>query len=91
MQPRPATTGRALEELALLSEEEFREQFKGSSVMRASGEGRCAMLRLPWPFRRTQLRKQHTYVLLKHPEPFVREQAARSLVILRVRSERSQI
>ena len=38
-QPRAATTGRTLAELALLSEEEFREQFKGSPVKRAKWRG----------------------------------------------------
>src|SRR5947209_3250691 len=38
-QPRPATTGRTLEELALLTEEEFRDQFKGSPVKRAYWRG----------------------------------------------------
>ena len=38
-QPRPATTDRTLSELALLTEEEFREQFKGSPVKRAKRRG----------------------------------------------------
>jgi epoxyqueuosine reductase len=38
-QPRAATTGRTVEELALLSEEEFREQFRGSAVKRAKWRG----------------------------------------------------
>lgn len=38
-QPRAATTGRTLEELSLLTEEEFREQFKGSAVKRAKWRG----------------------------------------------------
>jgi len=38
-QPRAATTGRTLAELALLTEEEFREQFRGSPVKRAKWRG----------------------------------------------------
>ena len=38
-QPRAATTGRTLAELAVLTEEEFREQFKGSPVKRAKWRG----------------------------------------------------
>jgi epoxyqueuosine reductase len=38
-QPRAATTGRRLEELAMLTEEEFRAQFKGSPVKRAKRRG----------------------------------------------------
>ena len=38
-QPRPATTGRKLIDLLLLTEEEFWEQFKGSPVKRAKRRG----------------------------------------------------
>jgi epoxyqueuosine reductase QueG len=38
-QPRAATTNRTLSELALLTEEEFRRQFKGSPVKRAKWRG----------------------------------------------------
>jgi epoxyqueuosine reductase len=38
-QPRQATTGRTLAELSLLTEEEFREQFRRSPVRRAEWRG----------------------------------------------------
>ena len=78
-QPRAATTGRSLTELALLTEVEFREQFSRSATKRAMQRGLMRNVAAALCMREDNDATAALDLVLSDPDPLVREAAAGSL------------
>lgn len=84
-QPREATTAPRLVEMLQMTQEEFREKFRGSPVKRAKWRGLLRNVAAALSSSDDPAAEAALIEALNHEEPLVREQAERSLNAMRAR------
>jgi epoxyqueuosine reductase len=84
-QPRDVTVSSTVTDLLYLTEEEFRENFKGSPVKRTKRRGLLRNAAAALSMRDDNEAVVALLHALNDPEPMVREQAAQSLEVIRAR------
>ncbi len=87
-QPRAATAASRMTDLLSMTEEEFRERFRGSPVKRAKRRGLLRNVAAALSAREDAEAIAALEQALNDPEPLVREQAERSLRAVRERRDR---
>ena len=89
-QPREATKAPLLMDMLQMSEEEVRQQFKGSPVKRAKRRGLLRNVAAALSASDDPAAETALVEALNHEEPLVREQAERSLRAMRARRTQSK-